>query len=366
MEGGEAGRRSRLISTSGFHASTEVSMCPAEDAQAALGPGRPGWTLGTEGRSGTGAGLSDGQGTPDTGPVLGILQAAGRQATALRTPAVDNVVVSLPGACRRERAVTGARPLARSRWRPQRGGPGVRHGSWRDACHLKLLCRPQLESAVGEVRATRGRGCASPQSHGAVDSHGHRAHWQRDTRGVPCFADLPWDPLLCLVSSEVGLRVPVGPRESSGVRRSLSSGRKQWSAGRRVWPLGPETPVESGRGRKRLATQQSVGDSAAALTPHCPPHLLLFISFHPEQPAGLCYPLVPSPPADTRLRILGVPRSHLLTSSPPPPQVWPPRWNVSFPSLRALHLAHTPPLFTSQGVRSVVGAAGLRSRVPAH
>lgn len=96
--GGEAGSRSGLISTPGFCVGTQVSVCPAADAQAALGPVRPGRNLGTAGSSSAGAGPSDGQGTPDAGPALGVLQAAGRQAPVLRVPTIDHVVVSLPGA----------------------------------------------------------------------------------------------------------------------------------------------------------------------------------------------------------------------------------------------------------------------------
>ena len=163
-------------------------MCPAEDAQEALGPVRPGCNLGTGGSSGMGAGLSDGQGTPDTGPVLGILQAAGRQATALCVPTIDDVVISLPGAWRRERKVTGARPLARSRWCLQQGGPGALHGSWRDACHLKLLCQPQRESTTGEVVAARCRGFASPTGLRTVTA---TVPTDGDAQGVACFVNLP-------------------------------------------------------------------------------------------------------------------------------------------------------------------------------
>lgn len=46
MEGEEAGRR-RLTSESGWHMGIPVSMCPAEDAQEASGPVKPGWTAGT-------------------------------------------------------------------------------------------------------------------------------------------------------------------------------------------------------------------------------------------------------------------------------------------------------------------------------
>lgn len=76
MEGDEAGR-CRLASMSGFHMSIKVSMCPAEDAQEAIGSVRPGWNAGTGGSSGVGAGLSDSQRTPHAGPVLSVLQAAG-------------------------------------------------------------------------------------------------------------------------------------------------------------------------------------------------------------------------------------------------------------------------------------------------
>lgn len=104
-----------------------------------------------------GPGPSDGQRTPHTGPVLCVLQAAG-QAPVLCIPTAGNVVISLPGACGTEREVTGAGPLARSRWCLQQGSPRARHGSWQDACYLKLLCvcRPHR---VGEVGAAR---CGGP------------------------------------------------------------------------------------------------------------------------------------------------------------------------------------------------------------
>lgn len=76
MEGDEA-KRSRLTSTSGFHVGRKVFVCPAEDAQEAIGPVRPGWNSGTGGSSGMGAGRSNGQRTPHAGPVLRVLQAAG-------------------------------------------------------------------------------------------------------------------------------------------------------------------------------------------------------------------------------------------------------------------------------------------------
>lgn len=49
----------------------------AEDTQEASSPVRPGWKVGQEGAQVPGLGLSDGQGTPHAGPVLGVLQAAG-------------------------------------------------------------------------------------------------------------------------------------------------------------------------------------------------------------------------------------------------------------------------------------------------
>lgn len=43
MEGDEAGRRSRLISKSGFRTGIKVSLCLAEHVQGASGPARSGW-----------------------------------------------------------------------------------------------------------------------------------------------------------------------------------------------------------------------------------------------------------------------------------------------------------------------------------
>lgn len=167
-EGDEAGRRSRLTSKSGFHTGVKVSLGLAEHVRGGQRSREVG--VGPEGSPGVGPGPSDGQRTPHAGPVLGVLQAAGRRAPrALCVPTADDVVVSLPGACRTESKVTGAGPSARCRWRLRQGSPGARQDACAACSSCPCVCRPP-RVGEGVPPGAGDRSCPPPPGLG---SHGH-------------------------------------------------------------------------------------------------------------------------------------------------------------------------------------------------
>lgn len=74
--GDRTGSRSRWTSTSSFHLDAVFMVSLRTPRRPAVQRGQDG-RCGQEGAQVHGLGLSDGQRTPHTGPVLGVLQAAG-------------------------------------------------------------------------------------------------------------------------------------------------------------------------------------------------------------------------------------------------------------------------------------------------
>lgn len=95
MHGDEAGR-SRLTSVSGWHTGIPVSMCPAEDAQEASGPVRPGWTTGTGRQPCDGGGGSQTAKGPHT---QGLFSASSRLLDDKRRCCVLRWLTTLSSAC---------------------------------------------------------------------------------------------------------------------------------------------------------------------------------------------------------------------------------------------------------------------------
>lgn len=95
LEGEEAGR-SRLTSVSGWHMGIPVSMRPAEGAQEARGPVRPGWTAGTGRQPCDGGGGSQTAKGPHT---QGLFSASSRLLDDKRRCCVLRRLTTLSSAC---------------------------------------------------------------------------------------------------------------------------------------------------------------------------------------------------------------------------------------------------------------------------